>query len=160
MKSYILVLLVAVALVSLCVSQPGDTGTTGTGAGQGEDISQVVTPVQPPSAPQASMEPIVIEGSMEIGAEQCSLRKIDGKVLVIHATGCAECPYVVEKIKSYERELGIAVEYLDQEADATRLSALQISVANKMYMPAVIIDCSVYTGNMGDRFYKEQMQAL
>jgi hypothetical protein len=158
MRAYILVLLVAVALVSLCVSQPADTGTTG--AGQAEDISQVVTPVQTPSASQASIEPIVIQGFTEIGAEQCSLRKIEGKMLVIYAEVCADCSYVVDKIESYERELGTAVEYIDQEADANRLSALQISVPSKIYLPAVIIDCKVYTGNMGDRFYKEQMQAL
>ncbi|GEM_PF-6188159 len=160
MKAGILVLLIAVVLVSLCVSQPSET-TTGEGASQPEqteDITENVTPEPQETGPE--MEAIVIEGPMEISAEQCSLRSMEGKMLVIHALGCAECPHVVEKIQEYEQELGTSVEYIDQNEDTHRLSALEISVPSTLYMPAVIIDCKVYTGNMGDRFYRESMEAL
>ncbi len=162
MRAIALTLLIAVVLVSLCVSQPSgtpsapDAGSQDTGqADQTQGITGVVTPT-----PETTIEAISIEGSTEISQKQCELRKIDGKILVIHAPGCAECPYVVDKIEEYERELGKTVEYIDQNTDAHRLSALQITVPNKVYLPAVIIDCKVYTGNMGDRFYKESMQGL
>ena len=158
MKAGILILLIAVVIVSLCVSQPAETGDSMSQPVQTEGIMEPVTPEPQETGPE--MEAISIEGPMEISAEQCGLRSMEGKMLVIHALGCAECPHVVEKIQEYEQELGTSVEYIDHNEDAQRLSALEISVPSTVYMPAVIIDCKVYTGNMGDRFYRESMEAL
>ena len=156
MKAAILAVLVAVMMVSLCTSQqpaaPGSGGqeTGGEGAAPGIPLVPVIQP---------AIEQITVEGPLTISPEQCRLRDIDGKMLVIYGPGCSECGYVVDKIKEYQLELGTAVEYIDTDAGGIRLEALKISASNP-YLPSVIINCRLYTGNMGDRFYKDSMSGL
>lgn len=161
MRIAVLALVAIVVLTSMCVSQTQEAGQELRDTVQEvADAQEKLQEAAEEAASGIAMQPLVIDGPMEISTVQCSLRGLEGKVVVIHAPGCAECPHVIDKIEEYERELGTPVEYIDQEEDSARLSALMITVPDKVYLPAVIIDCGIYTGNMGDRFYKESMEAL
>ena len=78
-------------------------------------------------------------------------------VIVIEKTGCPACATALPRLEQLEEELGKEFLYLNTAIDKERTELLALGFV-PTHVPAVVINCKVYTGALSKNKYKELIE--
>jgi hypothetical protein len=93
----------------------------------------------------------------EMTIPDCSVRNLEGKVVIITGPGCAGCPRTITQMETIEKDLGKTFVFLDTAEDASAISDMGIATE---FLPVILFDCEAYLGEKSDLFLKTQAEAV
>ncbi|MFQ6032692.1 MAG: hypothetical protein ACE5K2_07200, partial [Candidatus Zixiibacteriota bacterium] len=145
--------LILVVAVSLCTA-PNDVPPT--------PMDNETNVTGPPTNTTTLVEvpTVYVSESGDVSPEACAARGIDGKVLVMHQTGCPACARAVPLLEELETEFtGIEFEFLNlaEPEGRDRFQELDIVI---YYVPVAIIDCHALVGAHPKDTYKAFIEEM
>lgn len=147
MRKYILLAFIALIMVtSMCVTPPEHANNFTNSTGNSTEV------VQTPD--------IYVQESMDIQADICSAKGIDGKVLIIHKTGCPACAVAVPRVEALLEEFpDIEAEILDlaDSGDVERMKEIGVI---PYYVPTIVIDCYAMVGVHSEEEYMPYLERI
>ncbi len=95
-----------------------------------------------------------IDAEGTISQANCSMRGLDGKVLVLESKYCGACRMTVPILEGIEAERGLDFIFLDLAEPKARQQLEQYGIMNT-YTPTVIVDCEVYIGHRSKEEFEQ-----
>ena len=146
MRYLIFVFLALMVFVSMCVTPPEPADNFTNSSGNGTEIVETPT--------------IYIQESTEISRDICAAKGLEGKVLVIHRTGCGACAIAVPILEELEAEFpDVEFEFLNTVVEEDGERMVEIGVI-PYYVPTTVLDCHALIGAQSKETYQELLEAI